>query len=283
MKKRITSVIASLLLSVAGMQTAFAQMIKINLVGNQTLKYNISQVESIEFEEEAGDGHEYVEIGGIKWATKNVGATTVAGSYATCCGDYFAWGETETYYATMTHTAANAATFTWKEGYEAGYDISTYHPYTDATLDASHDAATAAWGEGWRTPTLEEFKALAIACAGYGNGDYYSPLALFEGPVTEGGIYWLSETQTFESEYTGVAGMLFVCADDISKRVFFPAAGGIGNTYLSDGGKYGDYWSSSLYTSKTNSAYRLDFSSSSVYPSSYRNRVNGYPVRPVSD
>ena len=43
---------------------------------------------------------EYVEIGGLKWATMNIGATTVAGSYETCCGSYFAWGDTEprTYY-----------------------------------------------------------------------------------------------------------------------------------------------------------------------------------------
>lgn len=42
--------------------------------------------------------HDYVEIGGKKWATMNVGATTVAGSPETAYGDYYAWGETVTYY-----------------------------------------------------------------------------------------------------------------------------------------------------------------------------------------
>jgi hypothetical protein len=35
------------------------------------------------------NGHDYVEIGGIKWATMNVGATKV-----TDVGLYFQWGDT---------------------------------------------------------------------------------------------------------------------------------------------------------------------------------------------
>ena len=56
------------------------------------------------------NGHAFVEIGGLKWATMNVGATTVAGSYETCYGDYFAWGETEPRYISITRKAANDAT-----------------------------------------------------------------------------------------------------------------------------------------------------------------------------
>lgn len=44
------------------------------------------------------NGHEYVKIAGIKWATMNVGATTVAESWDTSYGDFYAWGETTTYY-----------------------------------------------------------------------------------------------------------------------------------------------------------------------------------------
>lgn len=50
------------------------------------------------------NGHEYVEIGGRKWATMNVGATTVAGSPKTAYGDYYTWGELETYYNSLTET-----------------------------------------------------------------------------------------------------------------------------------------------------------------------------------
>lgn len=50
------------------------------------------------------NGHEYVEIGGRKWATMNVGATTVAGSPKTAYGDYYTWGEIDTYYSRLTET-----------------------------------------------------------------------------------------------------------------------------------------------------------------------------------
>ena len=227
------------------------------------------------------NGHEYVEIGGLKWATMNVGATTVAGSYETCYGDYFAWGETEPRYMTITRSGAGSATFTWRNGYSSGYSSDNYPTYTGTTLDASHDAATAKWGSTWRTPKQEEFVALAKACSG-SDGNGQTPIKLID-TITEGGIYWLSSTQTIESAYTGVAGLLFVSKADISKRVFFPACGSVRDTSLYYGGTYNYYWSSSLYSSTTNYAYNLFFTSSSVYPSGRDYRYLGRTVRPVSD
>ena len=174
------------------------------------------------------NGHEYVEIGGLKWATMNVGATTVAGSYETCYGDYYAWGETTPRYMTITRSDTNSASFTWRNGYSSGYSSDNYPTYTGTTLDASHDAATANWGSTWRTPTKAEFEALAAACSG-SSAYVQTPVTLIN-TITEGGIYWLSSTQTIESAYTGVAGLLFVSASDISKRVFFPASGFVGGT-----------------------------------------------------
>ena len=61
------------------------------------------------------NGHEYVKIAGRKWATMNVGATTVADSWETSYGDFYAWGDTTTYYksvekdaVTMGKNASNA-------------------------------------------------------------------------------------------------------------------------------------------------------------------------------
>ena len=227
------------------------------------------------------NGHAFVEIGGLKWATMNVGATTVAGSYATCYGDYYAWGETQPRYASITRSAAGSASFTWKNGYSSGYSYNNWPTYTGTTLDASHDAARANWGGTWRTPTKAEYEALAAACSGRSaNGQ--TPVTLIN-TITEGGIYWLSDTQTIESAYTGVAGLLFVSASDISKRVFFPASGYVYDTSLYGGGTGGYYWSSSLYTSLTYYAYRLYFYSSDVHPSNSDHRCRGFAVRPVSD
>ena len=44
-------------------------------------------------EQEKINGHEYIEIAGRKWATMNVGATTVAASPETAYGEYYTWGE----------------------------------------------------------------------------------------------------------------------------------------------------------------------------------------------
>ena len=228
------------------------------------------------------NGHEYVEIGGLKWATMNVGATTVAGSYETCFGDYYAWGETQPRYASITRSTAGSASFTRRNGYNSGYSSDNWPTYTGTTLDASHDAATANWGGTWRTPTKAEYEALAVACSGSSANDQ-TPVNLIN-TITEGGIYWLSSTQTIESAYTGVAGLLFVSASDISKRVFFPASGFVYGTGLNYGGTLGSYWSSSLNTSDTDCAYCLFFNSSRVGPSiSDSRRYSGFTVRPVSD
>ena len=223
--------------------------------------------------------YEYVEIGGLKWATMNVGATTVAGSYKTCSGDYFAWGETEPRYETITRTGANEATFTWKDGYAQGYSEDSYSN-PPITLDAYNDAATANWGSSWRTPTHDEFFALFEACSG-SNSDQQIPVKLTE-PVTSGGIYWLEATQTFEPKYTGVVGVLFVSASDITKRVFFPVCGTINNTALYDGGKFCRYWS--LPPDDRDGPYNCYLNSAYVYPSSWLFRpYYGHPVRPVSE
>ncbi len=227
------------------------------------------------------NGHEFVEIGGLKWATMNVGATTVAGSYETCYGDYYAWGETQPRYASITRSGINNASFTWRNGYSSGYSRDNYPTYTGTTLDASHDAATANWGGTWRTPKREDFMALAKACSG-SDGNDQTPVEL-TSTITSGGFYWLSSTQTIEPAYTGVAGVLFVSASDISKRVFFPASGFVYDTSLYDGGTYGRYWSSSLRTLDTGYACSLRFDSSYVSPLNFDYRCLGFTVRPVSD
>lgn len=234
----------------------------------------------IELKENKINGHEYVEIGGIKWATMNVGATTVAGSPATCYGDYFAWGETTPRYTGKTINSATSITFSgWKSGFPGGYE-SPYPTYTETTLDAAHDAARANWGSTWRTPTHEEYMALTKACTGSESNQSISSLS---SPTPSGGVYWLSSTQSYLSEYTGISGILFVDKDDTSKKVFFPAAGYVNNTSFERGGSYGYSWSSLLITSSTNYASSLYFSSSYVSPSLSGFRCVGRTVRPVSD
>ena len=88
--------------------------------------------------------YDYVEIGGIKWATMNVGAENV-----TDCGFRFRWGNTKE---------------ELRDGDEGDYIDNALTKYNDEDnkkeLDAEDDAVTANWGDEWRTPTMDEFVTL---------------------------------------------------------------------------------------------------------------------------
>ena len=229
---------------------------------------------------------EYVEIGGVKWATKNLGATTVAGSIETCAGYYFAWGATVLAYSslsseTFTFVASRPASYgesgwTQSSGFAdvntPYYDGSAYVKYTSTdsrtVLESDDDAATAFLGNGWRMPTSAEFKALYDACGGT-----ETPTAGGSTSTTEKGVYWCDS-------YDGVAGLLFI-AESNGPHLFFPAAGYGDGTDLSGAGSDGFYWSSSLYTDYTDYAYRLYFLSDYVNPQGYSDRYYGFSVRPV--
>lgn len=261
-----------------------AQIIKVYKGTDVVATYTADQADSVVFAEAApAPSHdEYVEIGGLKWATKNLGATTVAGSPATCYGDYYAWGETEPRYTSMTISDdGTSATFGgWSSSHSSGYSSSDYPAYTGTTLDADHDAATNNWGKGWRTPTCADFEALVNACTG--NTSFHEISSLSTSKPA-GGIYWLSSDQTYLSEYKGVAGILFVDKTDTSKRVFFPAAGYCDYTYFESGGSRGLYWSSSLTTNDADHVHILNFRSSYVCAYDGGDRYIGHPIRPVSE
>ena len=226
---------------------------------------------------------EYVEIGGLKWATKNLGATTVAGSIETCAGYHFAWGGTEAYVYSDSQWKSVKDGSVLSGGFSqanAPYYSSAYTKYTSSdsktVLESDDDAAYKELGGKWRMPTSQEFKDLADACGGSSNYDkdtYKSPETCGESTIFNKGIYWCAS-------YDGVAGCLFC---DGTKKLFFPAAGLGDGTDLNNAGSCGYFWSSSLNTGSTDYAYDLDFNSYSVYPPFNLSRHFGFSVRPVSD
>ncbi len=154
----------------------------------------------------------------------------------------------------------------------------TGDPDNKAVLDMEDDAASVNWGGDWRIPTTAEFYALYEACGG--TGATYAPLAISSANPGKG-IYWLSEGQTYISDYTGVAGLLFC---DGTSMLFFPAAGRGSDTGFdtSTGSNY--YWAGSLFLGNPISSSRLGFSSSGgTAPGSSSRRCDGYRVRPVLD
>ena len=121
------------------------------------------------------NGHAFVEMGdGLRWATCNIGATNPQD-----CGDFFAWGETET---KTTFTWAN---YKWMQAGKDSLANITKYTYADrsnevfknviwydgdtfvgdnkktfADCNYEDDAARKNWGSTWRIPTCEELEWL---------------------------------------------------------------------------------------------------------------------------
>ena len=186
------------------------------------------------------NGYEWVDLGlssGLKWATRNVGATAPEEF-----GDYFAWGET------APKDNYSWGTYAWRENgrftkYSLDGDNSTI-------LELEDDAARANWGGSWRVPTDDEWTELRTDCI------------------------WTWTTQN------GVEGMAVTGPN--GKSIFLPAAGGRYDTNLEEAGSYGYYWSSSLCTDYSSSAWYVGLFTDDIY-GEYGTRNYGLTVRPVSD
>ena len=201
------------------------------------------------------NGHEYVEIGGLKWATMNIGALQPS-DY----GLYFAWGDAQGYTDEQAGRGEGQKYFGW-EDYKYGNGTSspddrrmTKYNETDGKtiLEASDDAAVANWGGSWRMPTTAEFQALRAA---------------------------VNATWT---QVNNVYGMLFTDKTDSSKTLFFPAAGSCYNGSVKDVDNNGGYWSSSLGTDGSPYAYSLYLDRYDDYWGGDSDRYIGCSVRPVA-
>lgn len=199
-------------------------------------------------------GHEYVEMGdGLKWATMNVGANNPEDN-----GDYFAWGEPEPYYISL-------SPLIWKDGidnYAMDYyfdpGCTKYATNKKTQLELEDDTARVNWGETWRMPTAAELTALRNTT----NFDWEWDDARKGHKVT--------------SKVEGYVG----------NSIFIPAAGYFFGDNLVGVGSQSNYWSSSLSTDSAYTARSLRFRLGS-----YENRVFiddgyrniGYTVRAVSE
>jgi len=218
---KLKSILAALLLMVAGLQTANAQKMIVTLNDNSKVTYSISQVKEVSFVE--SDEHEYIDLGlpsGTKWATCNVGANSPE-EY----GDYFAWGET-----------TPKSTYDWSTYFDSDDNGNTFKKYNDngglTELLPEDDAATANWGSPWRMPSLDQIKELF-------NSSY---------TTTE----WTTLNDVYGRKITSKSN---------GNSIFLPAAGSRWYDDLYDAGSDGYYWSSSLYPYNDNSAYYLNFHS----------------------
>ena len=224
----------------------------------------------------------------------NVGATTVAESPETAYGDYYTWGEIDTYYSLLMDTVINFksnATGTHIKGKKTGYNYPNYcgtsaftewddYPAMTGVLGEGYDVAQLKWGSTWHTPTIHDFQSLHEACGGDSK--------LLDAPetITKGGVYWVKAGTTLDGMTYGVAGALFVTTDDIAKRLFFPMAGNLQYKKRDGGGTLCTYWSSSIMGNDPSKAQNLSVSTKygSVNDAHMGlPRCYGLSIRPVSD
>ena len=300
-----------LLLGIIAAVSANAQIMEVYENGTLIHRYTNTAADKYTVKFKAPDNsettigdHDYVEIGGKKWATMNVGATTVSDSPETAYGDYYTWGETVTYYTKVDFNKTPDTSISWKgtniihahinnnkyshnwpcysgTGKDGGFKEWSTAPYgADGVLNADCDVARS-WGSSWRMPTKADFDDLVKACCGSTSG-YSEPAPK---TIYIGGVYYIKEAGTTIDGVTyNVPGILFVARIDISKRLFFPAAGNLQNIKRDGQGPLCSYWASSLYSTDTSKAYYGHYSlkdfSMKVQPI---NRCLAFCIRPVSD
>jgi hypothetical protein len=209
---------------------------------------NISDSKEENISESNGDvlKYEAIDLGlpsGIKWAAYNVGATAPE-EY----GCYYAWGETE-----------EQSNYDWSTYIHCGGSNSTMTKYCNRTnfgtvddkavLDAEDDVAHVKWGGDWRMPTKEEQDELRDNCT----------------------WEWTTLNDVAGYRVTGPNG----------NSIFLPAAGYRVGKDISEKGKNGYYWSSSLFATLCYNAYALRFANTTNAWGS-RLRYYGQPVRAVS-
>ena len=102
------------------------------------------------------EAHNFVDLGlSVKWASSNIGADSPE-EY----GNYYAWGEVipKIYY--------DWSTYKWCNGNESNltkYSTNSSYGMLDNKdiLESCDDVVRYNWGNGWRMPTVEEFKELS--------------------------------------------------------------------------------------------------------------------------
>jgi len=194
------------------------------------------------------NGHDFVEIAGIKWATCNVGADK-----PTDAGLYFQWGDRKGYTA---DDVGKVKVFDWQHyKHYNGKRLTKYTKFDGKlVLDLCDDAAFAYMGHGWRMPTYEEFGRLVVNTTHRWTKNYHR---------------------------SGVAGTEFIDRTDKAKKLFFPAVGYCYNGGVYGVGSNGYYWSGSLYSGDALYGRDLFFSSDGANWQDISSRHGGFSVRGI--
>ena len=203
--------------------------------------------------EEEYDGkendHRYVDLGlpsGLKWATRNVGATSPK-DY----GGYYAWGETvlKNEYSWDNYSFCRNGVYVDLKKYAPTFGYGTQDDLT--VLEPEDDAAHSVMGGKWFTPTKEEMQELLDNCT----------------------FTW--------TDQDGVQGYK-VSSKTNSKSIFLPAGGNKVFTNQEGIGTMMYYWTSSVKEDSPVYAWTLNTLDNTLKLSAVVDRLRGCVVRAVT-
>ncbi len=225
--------------------------------------YSFGNVES--FTTLAHPEPEKVDLGvGVKWASCNI-STMVPADY----GKYYSWGEikTKSVYAWTSYlwSADGSESNMTKYNFSDGINI----------LMPDDDVAFRELGGSWRMPTVEEFNQLVAGC-------YWQWMDNYKDSGVKGYVVFKAKND----EDRGKRNSETINASyslDKDVHIFLPAAGYASKDALYDIGSNGNYWTSSLSPSTSNSAHYIYFDSENIEAGECEKRYYGQSIRPVSD
>ncbi len=227
MKQR-NALIAILLLMAAGLQQALAQKVVLYKTNGETIKFNVSELDSLVFEEVEPvneETHEYVDLGlpsGTLWATCNIGSEAPE-----AYGDYFSWGETEPkdIYDTSHYKFNRGSGMMTK--YCTVSSFGSGGMTDDLTeLLPEDDAATANWGKDWQMPSLAQVEELLDT-------------------------FFTTSKWTSLNDFYGIK----ITSKKNGNWIFLPASGYVDGNSIYRRGSFGSFWSRSLREDAPRDAY----------------------------
>ena len=222
----------------------------------------------------------------VKWLKYNLAGDKLTDDESDY-GYYYQWGSTVGYPDATKHI------FDWSTTPYCNGSHSSFSKYVvnfgsgtvdnKTVLDSEDDAVTALLGSEYRMPTIEEFQELYKHCTGLSN-QYNIPTENLFGAtsVYKNGMYWVVAGTNVDGVKYKNSGCLFV-GQDISKRIFLPAAGYGYESSSKRIDSCGRYWTSSLELnySSSNAAYRFFFAKNNVNSSFSDSRYYGCNIRGI--
>ena len=210
--------------------------------------------------------HDYVvlttESGALKWATMNIGATTVyddmignseTNRTSTCFGNYYEWGATEPHPSTQKPAKQFNEKTTWSNATPWGFRNTS----VGETLPLTSDTAYLLWGTSWKTPSRAQWQNL-----------FNNNTCIWVTNLGGKNVSGLVVTNTTSSSS--------------GKSLFLPAAGcyDVSLKRFKQIGTYGHSWSTTTFGTKTVTPYCAYIFSNPSILGGYK-QYHGLTVRPI--